>query len=73
MASGTPFVKGGFAEAASAVRLFDCNTCFGLFEDANDLLLGVSVFSNVRHSPFGRTSAFLRRYGFGGAGQRPSL
>jgi len=40
-----------------------------LLDETDDLLLGVSALSHVRHSPSWRTSLPLRWYGREGAGQ----
>jgi len=48
---GTPLVEGGVAKAALAAQLLDRQAGLGLLDETDDLLLGVSALSHVRHSP----------------------
>jgi len=48
---GPPFVESRFAEATLAAQLLDRQSRLGLLDEANDLLVGVSAFSHVRHFP----------------------
>lgn len=46
-----PFVERRIAEAALAAQILDRQAGLGLLDETDDLLLGVSALSHVRHSP----------------------
>lgn len=48
---GSPFVKGGVAEAALPAQLLDRHASLGVPEETNDLLLGKSALLHFHHSP----------------------
>jgi hypothetical protein len=48
---GAPFVEGRVAETAFAAQILYSQAGFGLLDETDDLLLGVSALSHVRHSP----------------------
>ena len=47
---GSPFVEGGFTEAALSANIFDRQARLDLLKKANDLLLGKSTLLHIRHS-----------------------
>lgn len=48
---GSPFVKRGITEPATAAQFLDRHTSLGLFEKANDLLVGKSALLHIRLAP----------------------
>ena len=48
---GSPFVKRGIAEPATAAQLLNRHPSLGLFEEANDLFVGKSALLHVRLAP----------------------
>ncbi len=48
---GAPLVESGLAKTAAAAKFLDWHACFGLIEEADDLLIGKSCGLNIRNSP----------------------